>query len=253
MTKPRRWWSRRLAIGAVVLVALVVVLFGAVWAIMTFTVLPLHDGRTLADGAVTTVVTGHVGPVTIGAYIFALSDGGVGLIDAGDDGGAGAIKAALGRAGKSEDEVRAIFLTHLHADHTTGARAFPRAQVYVLEADRRAVERMGVTVARGLRDGERVDAGGTQVEVFALPGHTPGSAAFLVHGVMFLGDSAAAAYDGSFQPNTILGTDPGQTERSVRALAERLRSRATEIRHLAFGHQGALEGLDAMLIWASVH
>jgi glyoxylase-like metal-dependent hydrolase (beta-lactamase superfamily II) len=94
-----------------------------------------------------------------------------------------------------------------------------------------------------------VEAGGTPVEVFALPGHTPGSAAFLVHGVLFLGDSAAAASDGSFQPNTMLGTDPEQTTRSIRALAERLRNRASEIRHLAFGHQGALEGLQPMVTW----
>ena len=232
MTNPTSW-KRRVVIGLAGLAFLVLVAFGALYAFMKFSVLPLRDASTL------------------GAYIFRLNEGGVGLVDAGSDRSGAAIRAALARAGKTADEVRAIFLTHSHADHIGGARAFPRAQVYVLEPDRRAVERSGIVVARGLRDGERVDAGGTPVEVFALPGHTPGSAAFLVHGVLFFGDSAAAAYDGSFQPNTLMGTDPAQAGRSVRALAERLRPRHTEIRQLAFGHQGKLDGMGPMLNWAA--
>jgi glyoxylase-like metal-dependent hydrolase (beta-lactamase superfamily II) len=57
--------------------------------------------------------------------------------------------------------------------------------------------------------------------------------------MLFLGDSTAAAYNSSFQPNTLMGSDPDQTVRSLRALADRLRPRRAEIRHLAFGHQFA--------------
>ena len=244
-------WKRRLLIGVAVLAAIFLVAIAALYAFMKYSVLPLVDAERLAEGKVTTVVAGHFGPVAIGAYIFDLNGGGVGLVDAGSDLDAKAILAALARMRKTSTDVRAIFLTHQHADHVGGARAFPAAHVYVFAPDKNAVERRGIRITRGLQDGERVEVSGTTVEAFGLPGHTPGSGAFLVHGVVFLGDSAAAAYDSSFQPNTITSAEPDEVVRSLRALADRLKSRRPEIRHLAFGHQGPLTGLDRMLHWAS--
>jgi glyoxylase-like metal-dependent hydrolase (beta-lactamase superfamily II) len=223
---------------------------------MRYSVLPLRDGQRLGDGAVTTIVTGYFGPVAIGAYLFELSDGSVGLVDAGTDSTAMSIRAALTKIGKDTVDVRAIFFTHAHDDHAGGAKAFSGAQLYVLEPDLPAVQRIlglgSVPSPRfhGLQDGQRVDLSGTSVEVFEVPGHTVGSAAFLVHGVLFLGDSAAAAYNGTFQPNTLLGSDPSRTESSLRNLAMRLQSRRAEILDLAFGHQGALSGVDPLLRWA---
>lgn len=238
-------------IGLGIFVGLILAVIGAFVAFMKYSVLPLEDGAALAGGRVRTVITDHFGPVAIGAYVFDLKDGGVGLIDAGTDPDAKAIVAALGQVGKTAADVRGIFLTHQHNDHIGGAQAFSAAQVYVLEPDRPAIEARGIKVTRGVHDGERVEISGTPIEVFALPGHTPGSAAFLVHGVLFLGDSAAAAYNSSFQANTMMGTDPAQTARSLLGLSDRLQPRRSEIQHLAFGHQGSLVGVDPMLTWAA--
>lgn len=240
-----------MVIGLSVVLGLIILAMGALYAFMKYSVLPLNDGEKLSGGAVTTVITDYFGPVAIGAYLFELRDGGVGLIDAGSDPDAKAILAALSASGKTAADMRAIFVTHQHADHTGGAKAFPSAQVFVLEPDRASVERSGIKVMRGLRDGDRVEISGTPIEVFAVPGHTPGSAAYLVNHVLFLGDSAAAAYNATFQANTIMGADPAQTARSLHALADRLRPRRNDIRHLAFGHQGSLAGLDPMLTWTA--
>ena len=235
-------------LGLVALAAIAIVAIGV--GVLKFGALPLEDGTQLADGNVTVIADGW-GPVTIGAYLFALKDGGFGLIDATMDPEATAIRAALTRVGATSEDVHAVFLTHSHGDHATGARSFPNADVYVLDADVDGVESRGIAVTRGLADGERMEVSGTPVEVFALPGHTPGSSAYLVHGVLFLGDSAAAAQDGSIVSNFLLSDDSEQNERSLRALAERLRVRPADVHSIAFGHQGAVEGLDPLLTWAT--
>jgi glyoxylase-like metal-dependent hydrolase (beta-lactamase superfamily II) len=246
--------KRYLLISGMILFLILLVAAGAIYAVLRFGVLQLQDGITLGD-SVTTVVTGNFGPIPMGAYIIKLSDGSVALIDAGVDESGTAIQNALARMDKSPSDVRAIFLTHGHNDHATGALAFPAATTYVMEPDvarvkgRRGSDGRGISV-RPLRDGERLDISGTAVEIFGLPGHTAGSAAILVHGVLFLGDSAAGVSEGTLQPNTMMSDDAAQTERSLLALAERLTPRRAEIRYIAFGHQGAVEGLDPLLDWA---
>jgi glyoxylase-like metal-dependent hydrolase (beta-lactamase superfamily II) len=216
---------------------------------------PLQDGARL--GAVNAVVTGHVGPVAIAAYLFELGDGTVGLVDAGQDGEARAIRTVLARLGKSDLDLRAIFLTHAHDDHAGGTAAFPNAEVYAIEPDagfiRRRREQLGVAVAmtKAVKDGDELDLRGTHVEVYALPGHTPGSAAFLVHGVLFLGDAAQGMREGTLGPNRVLSEDADRNDSSLKMLADRLNSRSSEIHHIAFGHSGPLVGLEPLSNWAS--
>src|SRR5688500_6778454 len=62
-----RRWKRRLLIGLGVFAAVILVMMGALYAFMKYSVLPLTDGEKLGDGMVTTVVTGYFGPVAIGA------------------------------------------------------------------------------------------------------------------------------------------------------------------------------------------
>lgn len=212
-------------------------------------------GDTLGAGLVRAVYTE---PAGVAAYIVNAGQGQLFLIDAGMDKQAENLKAELTRMGHSPDDVIAIVLTHGHGDHVSGAVAFPKAQVYALadEVDliegRAVAERplpslsgpspTGVTVTHALNDGDVVLIGEVSVEVFAVAGHTPGSAALLVHKVLFLGDAAVALEDGTLgEVPWFLSSDVEQSRASMRALMQRLKPRSQEIRALACSHSAALE------------
>ena len=195
-----------LLVGIAALLLIVVLL---VWLVIQG-IQPLEDGAELANGNVIITADDCNWPIQCAAYLFRLRDGGFGLVDAGLDTEAKAIRAALARMGKSEDDIRAILFTHAHGDHTGGARAFPHAEIYLLEPANLTPDSAGqrpssegpdtvhgIAVTRRLSDGEQLDLNGTTVEIFALPGHTADSAAFLAHGVLFFGDSAAASSAGT--------------------------------------------------------
>jgi len=247
--------AKRLVIGSTILIALLVCLVVAAIAMYIYITEPLQDGARLANGDVTTVVTGHFGPVAIGVHIFALGDGTVGLIDAGNDRDAKAIRTVLARLGKRDREVRAIFITHAHDDHTSGLAAFPEAEAYAIEPDaslvRRQRDAVSASMTKEVRDGDRLDLHGTRVEVYAVPGHTKGSAAYMVRGVLFLGDAAQGLRGGTLGANSMLSEDAERSKRSLRMLAQRLSSQQSDVHYIAFGHSGPLQGLEPLLKWAS--
>ena len=206
---------------------------------------PIVDQQQVGPG-VETVKDGFVS-----SFLVEAGGGKMALIDAGNDDAGKAILAALGRHGLPASSIAAIFLTHGHPDHTAACKAFPGAAVYALEAD---VGLIGdnATVTHALKDGESVDVGDLHVETFAVPGHTPGSAAYLARGVLFLGDSAGAAKDGVMtRAVRLFSKDPEENVASLVTLAARLRPRAAEIETLAFAHTGPLAGFEPLAAFAN--
>ena len=221
---------------------------------------PIRDGFEIVPGVRT------IKERFVALYVVDLGGGKVALVDAGIDPAAKPILAELARRGLGPDAVAAILLTHGHGDHRAGCAAFPRSPVWALEADvalaegrarsgspmgRLAVFRSsGVRIGRVLHDGETIRLGKTAIRVFAVPGHTPGSAAYLIHGVLFLGDAADARKDGRLTgAKWFFSESVEQNRSSLKALVARLRP--GEVKALAFGHSGALPGLQPLLDFAA--
>jgi hydroxyacylglutathione hydrolase len=249
------------ALGLLVLVlVLAVVLVGVV----TFGGMPdIPDGRDLGGG------TRVIKDGFVSLFVLDAGDGAVALVDAGNDPDGEAILSELGRRGLGPDAVKAIFLTHGHADHVAAVRLFPGAQVMALAEDVDLAEgrargkgplpkmvpapKRNVRVSKTLKDNETVHVGTLTVKVLAIPGHTGGSAAYLARGTLFLGDSADAQKDGRVDAAKWLFSDDAQQNRaSLKALAARLAPRASEIKTLAFSHSGVLVGFEPLAEFAAL-
>ena len=200
--------------------------------------------------------------------IVPLDGGQVALIDAGQDADASAILGELARRQLGPESVTAIFLTHGHQDHTGGIGRFPNAQVMALEAEVPLVEgregsrgpltrvfpvrETGITVTRPLAGGDAVTLGDTVVRVYAVPGHTAGSAAYFVNGVLFVGDSADIASDGSLiGAPWIFSDDQEQNRASLVNLQQRLMADGATVLAIVPAHSGAVRGIDALTAFAS--
>jgi glyoxylase-like metal-dependent hydrolase (beta-lactamase superfamily II) len=205
--------------------------------------LPIKDGERI-DG-VEVVKDGIVS-----AFLVDAGDKSVALVDASND-----------------RQAKAIVLTHGDRDHTAGVLAFPQAQVMVLEPDvglaegreARGIFKIagthptGMKITRVLHDGEIVIVGDLSVRVFAVPGHTKGSAAFLARGVLFLGDSAESTKEGKLAPGKRLTSEsPAQNRASLRQLAARLQPLSSDIKAIAPAHSGMLtKGLAPLTEYAA--
>ena len=185
----------------------------------------------------------------------------VALIDAGLDPAAAAIKSELGRMALGPEAVKTILLTHGHADHVSGALAFPQATLYAMAEDIPLVEGRaksqgpislflpatpaGLTVRQTLHDGETLVLGAAKlpVGVFALPGHTAGSAAFLVDGLLVLGDAAHHTTDGEFYgASWIFSESLQQNHQALKQLVSRLEAGSGQTVGAVFcAHSGLLK------------
>jgi hydroxyacylglutathione hydrolase len=142
--------------------------------------------------------------------------------------------ANVEKCGRSRKEIRWVLNTHCHVDHSMADKKFQElgAEIIVHEADAAAIEKgTQVTayylldrdpelptprkdypdqfphspVSRRLSDGEELQLGSQKLQVIHTPGHTPGSACFLLQAggknLLFSGDTVLYDYRVGWQDN----------------------------------------------------
>ena len=202
-------------------------------------------------------------------YLLDAGNGQLVLVDAGNDVKGTAIQAALANRHATADNVAAILITHAHPDHDATIPLFPKAAIYALkrevpladgsESFQGPVLRLfgahnthPFHVSRPLEDGEKFTIGNLDVTAFAVPGHTPGSAAYLVSGVLFMGDSAQiTSKQQLIGPNGLFSNDTSEGAASLKHLDQELQPRAAEIKFLSTAHTGNIAGLEPLNQFAS--
>jgi hydroxyacylglutathione hydrolase len=130
------------------------------------------------------------------------------VFDAGMDPEARALELLVDALGADLTAVSDIFLTHGHFDHVAAAKRCPNARIHIGAADadvlahrmptRAIVPRLfgkllsvpPVEASDRLVGSQTIDVGdGESVLAVPLPGHTPGSYAYLFDGLLFTGDA----------------------------------------------------------------
>jgi glyoxylase-like metal-dependent hydrolase (beta-lactamase superfamily II) len=252
---------------ALIGLGLLVLLFGGLVGFLAYSAMggsaPIVDGVELAPG-IRVVQDGYV---TIG--VIDDGEGHIALIDCGNDASGKALLADLARHQLGPDAVTRIFLTHGHGDHLAACPLFPRATLMALATEVDLVEgrakahgpftklfppnSLGLHVGQPLADDTQVMVGARRVHVYAVPGHTAGSAAYLVDGVVFLGDSGAVTKEKRIAPAPWAFTDDRpQNRASLRALGVKLQVSGEPVRTIAPAHSGVLTRPNAALALTDV-
>ncbi len=152
-------------------------------------------------------------------------------------------------------DVIAVLLTHGHADHVGGLEALTNARLVALGAEQETISKYArgdPTIDQVVTDGEVISFGDTQVRVFAVAGHTPGSAVYLVGGTLVLGDTGLATGKGDFtQVPADRSADPAQAITSMVALSTRLDVEGLEVKWLLPAHSGGVAGKASLDAWSS--
>jgi hydroxyacylglutathione hydrolase len=231
----------RLARALLILLGLL--LLGAAWAWPSF---PKREGARIDAGP-------QLVGVLTGGYSYAWvlkTANGAALVDAGADPRGKELIAELETQGVKPEQVHTILLTHGHVDHWAAAQLFPNARVLLEPAEvslirnehppKSVVGRLTRSMARpplpakleGVEDGKELDVDGEKIRVIHVPGHTPGSLAFLWKDVLFTGDVLVRSNQGLAPSPFIFNEDNAQCRQSLRRLLD------VDFSRVADGHAG---------------
>lgn len=199
------------------------------------------------------------------AYVLDAGNGQLVLVDTGSDDKGAALLQDLQMRHAGPENVVAVLLTHSHPDHIAALPLFPKATIYATKREvpiaagqedyngplfRVMGERNATpfNVTHPVDDGESFTIGNLQVTAYLVPGHTEGSAAYLVNGVLFVGDAMQIKSNGQIiGPSLIFSTDRGQGEASLKRLAQEIQPHAAEVKFMASGHTGTVAGVAPLL------
>jgi glyoxylase-like metal-dependent hydrolase (beta-lactamase superfamily II) len=193
-----------------------------------------------------------------GIYLYAARNGSKALLfDTGGDPEGAPVNAALGALGAGRGDVTDVFLTHGHGDHTAGGAGIKGTKVHLGAGDVAMAE--GKSPADGLAARlllkvlaappvtvtdpiagtgvQAIDVGdGKQVKAFPMPGHTPGSYAFLYDGVLFVGDTMVFKQGRLDRAPALFDVDTDGAKRAIAGIKQQLGD--TELDAICTGHGG---------------
>ncbi|MDR2212489.1 MAG: MBL fold metallo-hydrolase [Pseudomonadales bacterium] len=121
----------------------------------------------------------YVGRTDVGAWVIETSDG-LALIDTlyTPEDAANIIVPGMRQLGLDPDDLKVVFVTHFHGDHSGGAPYFQERGVKVMlsQADWASMPAGAAPDAASIAsDGQVITLGDTPITVVLTPGHTPGA------------------------------------------------------------------------------
>ncbi len=182
----------------------------------------------------------------------ARTDSGIIAIDLGWTGADAALERGTRRIAAKPGDVRFAFITHAHRDHIGGWKAVRTARFVLGRAEvpyftgsaqyqglvPSSAERVSVTERPNAADVSVIEVAGDTafalgrdtLWAFSIPGHTPGSVAYLFRGILFGGDAVNYRPMSGFQgARPEMSDDPARSRASMAALWQRVDSTRVKV------------------------